>query len=142
MMAGDEGSSATGGSSGENEGTSGQAVPHKAPRASPKQPPTSARKAGGKPGGCTSRGGKEGGRGWGTEEWAGTLSPRPALRSWDPLSTAAGIGCVPAVCASNGRVTLLLCTCDKQGPRDPMGAGDEPPLSSGLSGQPFLSHPC
>jgi len=63
ITAGDEGSSATGGSSGENEGTSGPAVPHKAPRASPKQPPTSAKKAGGKPGGCTSRGGKEGGAG-------------------------------------------------------------------------------
>ena len=54
--------------SGENEGTSGQAVPHKAPRASPKQPPTSARKAGGKPGGCTSSGGKVGGRGWAREK--------------------------------------------------------------------------
>lgn len=65
ITAGDEGSSATGGSSGENEGTSGPAVPHAAPRASPKQPPTSAKKAGGKPGGCTNRGGKEGGRGLG-----------------------------------------------------------------------------
>ncbi|XP_021104528.1 DNA ligase 3 isoform X4 [Heterocephalus glaber] len=47
IVAGDEGGSTTGGSSGENEGTSGTAVSHKAPRASPK-PSASARKAEGK----------------------------------------------------------------------------------------------
>uniref|UniRef100_A0A8C2VBS9 DNA ligase n=1 Tax=Chinchilla lanigera TaxID=34839 RepID=A0A8C2VBS9_CHILA len=46
VVAGDEGSSSTGGSSGENEGTSGSAVSHKAPRASPK--PASAKKTEGK----------------------------------------------------------------------------------------------
>lgn len=46
VVAGDEGSSTTGGSSGENEGTSGPAVSHKAPRASPK--PAGAKKAEGK----------------------------------------------------------------------------------------------
>ncbi|XP_010639679.1 DNA ligase 3 isoform X1 [Fukomys damarensis] len=46
VVAGDEGSSTTGGSSGENEGTSGSAISHKAPRASPKA--VSAKKAEGK----------------------------------------------------------------------------------------------
>lgn len=67
-------------------------MPHKAPRASPKQPPASAKKAGGKPGGCTSRGGKEGGRGWGTEEWAG--SPEVLGPHLLPLSMAAFLLCV------------------------------------------------
>ncbi|KAL2765398.1 DNA ligase 3 isoform alpha precursor [Daubentonia madagascariensis] len=48
VVAGDEGSSTTGGSNGENEGTSGSAVPHKAPTASPTKPSASAKKAKGK----------------------------------------------------------------------------------------------
>ncbi|XP_054449180.1 DNA ligase 3 isoform X3 [Pteronotus mesoamericanus] len=47
VVAGEEGSSPTGGSSGENGGSSGPAASHGA-RTSPQQPPTSARKAGGK----------------------------------------------------------------------------------------------
>ncbi|EPY83591.1 DNA ligase 3 [Camelus ferus] len=57
LVAGDEGSSTTGGSSGENEGTSGPAVSHKAPRASPKRPSASAKKAGEKLSGSDGRGG-------------------------------------------------------------------------------------
>lgn len=59
VVAGDEGSSTTGGSNGENEGTSGPPVSCKAPRASPKQPSTSAKKAGGKLSSPNSKGGKE-----------------------------------------------------------------------------------
>lgn len=47
VVAGNEGSSTAGGNSGENEGTSGPAVPQKA-RTSPKQSSPSAKKAGGK----------------------------------------------------------------------------------------------
>uniref|UniRef100_F6Z344 DNA ligase n=1 Tax=Equus caballus TaxID=9796 RepID=F6Z344_HORSE len=59
VVAGDEGSSTTGGSNGENEGTSGPAVSCKAPRASPKQPSTSAKKAGGKLSSPNSKGGSK-----------------------------------------------------------------------------------
>ncbi|KAM5273126.1 DNA ligase 3 isoform 5-T5 [Ctenodactylus gundi] len=48
VVAGDEGSSTTGGSSGENEGTSGSSVSHKTSRASPKKLSASAEKAEGK----------------------------------------------------------------------------------------------
>lgn len=52
LVAGDEGSSTTGGSSGENEGPSGPAVSHKVPRASP-----NGKKAGGKLSSSNSKGG-------------------------------------------------------------------------------------
>uniref|UniRef100_A0A286XW99 DNA ligase n=1 Tax=Cavia porcellus TaxID=10141 RepID=A0A286XW99_CAVPO len=55
VVAGDEGSSTTGGSSGENEGTSGSAVSHKAPKTSPK-PSASAKKAERKPSDPSSKG--------------------------------------------------------------------------------------
>uniref|UniRef100_A0A452SE18 DNA ligase n=1 Tax=Ursus americanus TaxID=9643 RepID=A0A452SE18_URSAM len=58
VAAGEEGSSTTGGSSGENEGTSGSAGARKASRASPKQPSTSAKKAGGRLSSPNRRGGK------------------------------------------------------------------------------------
>uniref|UniRef100_A0A5F4W9Q7 DNA ligase n=1 Tax=Callithrix jacchus TaxID=9483 RepID=A0A5F4W9Q7_CALJA len=48
VMAGDEGSSTTGGSSEENKGPSGSSVSHKAPIASPSKPYTSTKKAEGK----------------------------------------------------------------------------------------------
>ncbi|XP_012504079.1 PREDICTED: DNA ligase 3 [Propithecus coquereli] len=57
VVAGDEGSSTTGGSNGENEGTSGSAVPRKVPRASPSKPSASARKAEGKLSNPSSKGG-------------------------------------------------------------------------------------
>lgn len=66
-MAGDEGSSTTGGSSGENEGTLAPAGSHKA-RASPEQPCASTKKAGGKLSSANSKGGKEKGGGWGDED--------------------------------------------------------------------------
>ncbi|KAM5215805.1 DNA ligase 3 isoform 1-T1 [Hipposideros larvatus] len=56
VVAGDEGSSTTGGSSGENEGSSAPAVSHKA-RAPPEQPSSSAKKAGGKLSSPHSKGG-------------------------------------------------------------------------------------
>ncbi|XP_037664758.1 DNA ligase 3 isoform X3 [Choloepus didactylus] len=58
VMAGDEGSSTTGGSSGENEGTSGPAVSCKAPRASPNKPSASTKKAEGKLSSLNSKGDK------------------------------------------------------------------------------------
>lgn len=61
-MAGDEGSSTTGGSSGENEGTSRSAASHKASKASPNKPSASAKKAEGKLSNPNSKGGK--GRGY------------------------------------------------------------------------------
>uniref|UniRef100_A0A8C9A502 DNA ligase n=1 Tax=Prolemur simus TaxID=1328070 RepID=A0A8C9A502_PROSS len=57
VVAGDEGSSTTGSSNGENKGTSGSAVPHKAPGASPSKPSASARKAEGKLSNPSSKGG-------------------------------------------------------------------------------------
>uniref|UniRef100_A0A452UNS8 DNA ligase n=1 Tax=Ursus maritimus TaxID=29073 RepID=A0A452UNS8_URSMA len=69
VAAGEEGSSTTGGSSGENEGTSGSAGARKASRASPKQPSTSAKKAGGRLSSPNRRGGKRR-EGWGEEECA------------------------------------------------------------------------
>nr|XP_004664627.2 DNA ligase 3 isoform X1 [Jaculus jaculus] len=57
IVAGDEGSS-TGGSNGENEGTSGSAVPHKVPKASPSKSSASAKKAEGKLNNPNSRGNK------------------------------------------------------------------------------------
>ncbi|XP_023373287.1 DNA ligase 3 isoform X2 [Otolemur garnettii] len=57
VVAGDEGSSTTEGSSGENKGTSGTTVPHKAPRASPSKPSARAKKAEGKPSNLNSKGG-------------------------------------------------------------------------------------
>ncbi|KAF3816670.1 hypothetical protein GH733_014018 [Mirounga leonina] len=59
VAAREEGSSTTGGSSGENGGTSGPAGARKASRASPKQPSTGARKAGGRLSGPSSRGGQQ-----------------------------------------------------------------------------------
>ncbi|XP_011228622.1 DNA ligase 3 isoform X1 [Ailuropoda melanoleuca] len=59
VAAGEEGSSTTGGSSGENEGTSGPAGARKASRASPKQPSTSAKKAGGRLSSPNRRGGHQ-----------------------------------------------------------------------------------
>nr|XP_030706332.1 DNA ligase 3 isoform X6 [Globicephala melas] len=59
IVAGDEGNSTTGGSSGENEGISGPAVSHEAPRTSPKQPSASAKKAGGKLSSSNSKGGNK-----------------------------------------------------------------------------------
>ncbi|XP_045841920.1 DNA ligase 3 isoform X3 [Meles meles] len=59
VAAREEGSSTTGGSSGENQGTSGPVGAPKASRASPKQPSTSARKAGGRPSSPNSRGGHQ-----------------------------------------------------------------------------------
>uniref|UniRef100_A0A8C7BNU5 DNA ligase 3 n=1 Tax=Neovison vison TaxID=452646 RepID=A0A8C7BNU5_NEOVI len=59
VAAGEEGSSTTGGSSGENQGTLGPAAAHKASRASLKQPSTSAKKAGGRPSSPNSRGGHQ-----------------------------------------------------------------------------------
>ncbi|XP_026955561.1 DNA ligase 3 isoform X5 [Sagmatias obliquidens] len=59
IVAGDEGNSTTGGSSGENEGISGPAVSHEAPRTSPKQPSASAKKAGGKLSSFNSKGGNK-----------------------------------------------------------------------------------
>ncbi|XP_022364976.1 DNA ligase 3 isoform X3 [Enhydra lutris kenyoni] len=59
VAAGEEGSSTTGGSSGENQGTSGPAGAHKASKASLKQPSTSAKKAGGRPSSPNSRGGHQ-----------------------------------------------------------------------------------
>uniref|UniRef100_A0A452UP84 DNA ligase n=1 Tax=Ursus maritimus TaxID=29073 RepID=A0A452UP84_URSMA len=67
VAAGEEGSSTTGGSSGENEGTSGSAGARKASRASPKQPSTSAKKAGGRLSSPNRRGGKRR-EGWGEED--------------------------------------------------------------------------
>lgn len=55
----EEGSSTTGGSSGENQGTSGPAGSRKASRASPKHPSTSAKKAGGRPSSPNSKGGHQ-----------------------------------------------------------------------------------
>lgn len=60
MVAGDEGSSTTGGSSGENEGTSKPSMSHKT-RTSPKQTSASAKKAEGNLTSPNSKGGKKGG---------------------------------------------------------------------------------
>ncbi|XP_008570835.1 PREDICTED: DNA ligase 3 isoform X1 [Galeopterus variegatus] len=56
VVAGDEGSSTTGGSSGENEGTLGSAVSRKAPRGSPNKPSAGAKKAEGKLSNANSKG--------------------------------------------------------------------------------------
>ncbi|XP_052615745.1 DNA ligase 3 isoform X3 [Peromyscus californicus insignis] len=57
VVAGDEGSSTTGGSNGENEGTAGSAVPHKAPKAPPSKSSASGKKTEQKLNNPTSRGG-------------------------------------------------------------------------------------
>ncbi|XP_064234553.1 DNA ligase 3 isoform X8 [Aotus nancymaae] len=57
VMAGDEGSSTTGGSSEENKGPSGSSVSHKAPSASPSKPYASTKKAEGKLSNSNSKGG-------------------------------------------------------------------------------------
>ncbi|XP_032136785.1 DNA ligase 3 isoform X7 [Sapajus apella] len=56
VMAGDEGSSTTGGSSEENKGPSGSSVSHKAPSASPSKPYASTKKAEGKLSNSNSKG--------------------------------------------------------------------------------------
>lgn len=57
-MTGDEGSSTTGGSNGESEGTAGSAVPHKAPKTPPSKSSASGKKTEQKLNNSNSRGGK------------------------------------------------------------------------------------
>lgn len=59
VVAGDEGSSTTGGSSGENEGTAGSTVPRKGPRGSPSKSSASAKKTEQKLNDPSSRGGEK-----------------------------------------------------------------------------------
>ncbi|KAM7066981.1 DNA ligase 3 isoform 2-T2 [Molossus nigricans] len=77
VVAGDEGSSTTGGSSGENGGASGPAVSQKA-RTSPKQSSTSAKKAGGKPSHPNSKSGPK-------------LAAEPSVKAGEKLVTKSSV---------------------------------------------------
>uniref|UniRef100_A0A7N5KRV5 DNA ligase n=1 Tax=Ailuropoda melanoleuca TaxID=9646 RepID=A0A7N5KRV5_AILME len=94
VAAGEEGSSTTGGSSGENEGTSGPAGARKASRASPKQPSTSAKKAGGRLSSPNRRGGHQPTVKVGQKRKAPAETPCPAKRR--PASEQRGRRAVPA----------------------------------------------